>query len=196
MLGAGIEPAWALAQGILSPSRLPVSPPEQTALVETMVDCDSSQSPYVQDSLSQHASGWFMVEMLVSGAVLFLADHVSKRVVQLRVAGREFRLGPFLSLRPVASRKRVYQTRLVRAGLAGMWLAAFASALVLASAGEFATSKSLVALGAALGGAASNLYDIITDHAVHDFIDLGWWPVFNLADIAILGGLTLAFISR
>ncbi len=28
MLGAGIEPAWALAQGILSPSRLPVSPPE------------------------------------------------------------------------------------------------------------------------------------------------------------------------
>src|SRR5512141_1268762 len=29
MLGAGIEPAWALAQGILSPSRLPVSPPER-----------------------------------------------------------------------------------------------------------------------------------------------------------------------
>jgi hypothetical protein len=28
MLGAGIEPAWVLAQGILSPSRLPVSPPE------------------------------------------------------------------------------------------------------------------------------------------------------------------------
>ena len=28
MLGAGIEPAWGFPQGILSPLRLPVSPPE------------------------------------------------------------------------------------------------------------------------------------------------------------------------
>src|SRR5687767_11763280 len=30
MLGAGIEPAWCFPQGILSPLRLPVSPPERT----------------------------------------------------------------------------------------------------------------------------------------------------------------------
>jgi lipoprotein signal peptidase len=28
---------------------------------------------------------------------------------------------------------------------------------------------------------------------VVDFIDLGWWPVFNLADIGIVGGLIAAF---
>lgn len=36
MLGEGIEPSWALAQGILSPSRLPVSPPEPGCRREAM----------------------------------------------------------------------------------------------------------------------------------------------------------------
>jgi len=27
---------------------------------------------------------------------------------------------------------------------------------------------------------------------VIDFLDLGWWPVFNLADVAITIGVTMA----
>lgn len=41
-----------------------------------------------------------------------------------------------------------------------------------------------VALG--LGGAAGNLVDRIARGAVVDFIDLRFWPVFNLADVAIV----------
>jgi lipoprotein signal peptidase len=26
-----------------------------------------------------------------------------------------------------------------------------------------------------------------------DFIDFGWWPIFNFADVGIAGGLLLAF---
>jgi signal peptidase II len=49
------------------------------------------------------------------------------------------------------------------------------------------------ALGIAFGGAASNLFDLIRRRHVVDFIDLRWWPVFNPSDVAIIGGLVIAF---
>ncbi|MBI4448700.1 signal peptidase II [Candidatus Woesearchaeota archaeon] len=39
--------------------------------------------------------------------------------------------------------------------------------------------------GLILGGAAGNLMDRFLYGAVIDWIDLGWWPVFNIADSAI-----------
>ena len=56
--------------------------------------------------------------------------------------------------------------------------------------GRFGT----VCLGLVLGGALGNLLDRVArgegllDGAVVDFIDFGWWPVFNLADAAIVVG--------
>ena len=44
-------------------------------------------------------------------------------------------------------------------------------------------------LGLQLGGAIGNLTDRIRLGHVIDFIDVGWWPVFNLADSAIMVGL-------
>jgi signal peptidase II len=52
-----------------------------------------------------------------------------------------------------------------------------------------------VGLSAALGGATSNLIDRFRHGAVIDFIDLGFWPVFNLADVAIVFGLAAVFLS-
>jgi signal peptidase II len=49
-----------------------------------------------------------------------------------------------------------------------------------------------VALGIAAGGASSNVVDQVRQQGVVDFIDLGWWPVFNLADVAIVVGATSA----
>lgn len=75
-----------------------------------------------------------------------------------------------------------------------VWLGALASAMVLRYFGAwFHGQASLIGLGLAFGGAAGNLVDIWRHQSVVDFIDLGWWPVFNLADIGIVGGLLLAF---
>jgi len=52
-----------------------------------------------------------------------------------------------------------------------------------------------IALGGALGGAASNLLDRFWRGAVVDFIDLRFWPVFNLADIAICVGALIAILN-
>jgi signal peptidase II len=54
-----------------------------------------------------------------------------------------------------------------------------------------------LALGMALGGACSNLYDQLRHGAVMDFLDLGWWPVFNLADAVItVGAITALWFLR
>lgn len=60
----------------------------------------------------------------------------------------------------------------------------------------------LAALGLVLGGAVGNLIDRLfrESHgflhgAVVDFIDLQWWPVFNLADSAIVIGAFLLVMS-
>jgi signal peptidase II len=48
-----------------------------------------------------------------------------------------------------------------------------------------------VAVGLLAGGALGNLLDRIRADAVTDFIDLGAWPPFNLADVAITCGVVL-----
>ena len=54
------------------------------------------------------------------------------------------------------------------------------------------------AAGLMLGGAVGNMADrLLRDHdgAVVDFIDLQWWPVFNVADAAITCGAILLVAS-
>jgi signal peptidase II len=46
-----------------------------------------------------------------------------------------------------------------------------------------------LSLGLQLGGAIGNLLDRIRYGHVVDFIDIGFWPIFNVADIAIVTGV-------
>jgi len=48
-----------------------------------------------------------------------------------------------------------------------------------------------VAMGLLLGGALGNLFDRVRAGEVVDFIAVGWWPMFNLADSAIVIGIAL-----
>ena len=99
-----------------------------------------------------------------------------------------------MRFRRVRNERRIYQQRGVRVALVLTWLMALASAALLYEGGHaFQTSFAATALGLAFGGAAGNLAGILRHASILDFIDLGWWPVFNLADVAIVGGVILAF---
>ncbi len=55
-----------------------------------------------------------------------------------------------------------------------------------------------IALGLVLGGALGNVGDrLFREHggSVVDFIDLQWWPIFNVADAAISCGVVLLLVS-
>ena len=48
-----------------------------------------------------------------------------------------------------------------------------------------------LAIGLQLGGAFGNLVDRVRLGSVVDFIDIGWWPIFNVADSSIVTGIGL-----
>ncbi len=52
-----------------------------------------------------------------------------------------------------------------------------------------------VAIGLLAGGAASNLFDRLTQGHVTDFLEISRFPVFNLADVGITVGVILLLIT-
>ncbi len=89
-------------------------------------------------------------------------------------------------------------------GQSAPWLFAGAtivvSAIIVASSTRLSRRSVAVALGLVLGGALGNL----TDRAVRgsglsgrviDLIDVGVWPIFNVADMAIVVGAVILAIS-
>jgi len=50
-------------------------------------------------------------------------------------------------------------------------------------------------IGLVLGGILGNLLDRIIFGAVIDWIAISWWPVFNIADTAIVCGVLLLIIA-
>jgi signal peptidase II len=51
------------------------------------------------------------------------------------------------------------------------------------------------ALGLVIGGSVANLFDRVRLGHVTDFLDVRWWPAFNLADTFIVVGVTILFLA-
>lgn len=83
------------------------------------------------------------------------------------------------------------------------WVFAALAVIVLVGLGFVALRSTLgrasaVGLGLVAGGAVGNLFDRLLrshDGAVVDFIDLQWWPVFNLADACLFVGIGLLLLT-
>jgi signal peptidase II len=88
----------------------------------------------------------------------------------------------------------------------GAWISLLALVIVgvLLVSGRNATRPVMaVSIGLVLGGALGNLVDRafrpgdgFLGGGVVDFIDLQWWPVFNLADSAIVVGAIVLFFAQ
>ncbi len=48
-----------------------------------------------------------------------------------------------------------------------------------------------ISLGLQLGGAMGNMWDRVQHGAVTDFVDIGFWAIFNVADASIVIGVAL-----
>ena len=131
------------------------------------------------------------MDILLVLTVVAVCDQATKYFVLAQprtVAAR----APGLVIRPVRFVRPSFVQSRGRISLVFTWLLAAASIAILIGAGAIDTWPARIGVGTALGGALGNLVDILRHRAVTDFIDLGWWPAFNLADIGIVCGLALA----
>jgi lipoprotein signal peptidase len=133
---------------------------------------------------------------LAAGLVLVF-DQVSKNVAQRRGARARSRAGERL-----AAWWRVRHTRTLlgllrgRRVLVAVWIVATLGTIVLVQCvAAFQELPAQIGLGAAVGGATSNMLDMVRKGVVVDFVDLGIWPVFNLADVGIVLGVAVALWS-
>jgi len=133
---------------------------------------------------------------LLTAAAVLLVDQVTKTLAQFylaRVPDQSIPMaGDVLRLTYVANRGAAFgilqdQTLFfVVVGLAVI-------AVIVASYRYFPVNGPLLnlALGLQLGGALGNLLDRVRHGYVIDFVDVAIWPVFNVADSAILMGVSI-----
>jgi signal peptidase II len=132
--------------------------------------------------------------MIGLGMMVLLIDQWTKRMVQAHASNRGFSLGGVLRIRSVFNTREIYRRHGAVVALVLAWVAALVSAIILRRFGaRFQSQFAALGLGLAFGGAAGNLLDVLRNRRIVDFIDLRWWPIFNLADVAIIAGLVVAF---
>jgi signal peptidase II len=140
--------------------------------------------------VSATARAWLLAGLLCVGVVG--ADQAAKAAVEANlVPGEQVDVWGPLGLTLSHNRGVAFGL----AGGAGVPLILFA-ALALAAVGylfarDTARPGMWVATGLLAGGAIGNLVDRVRADAVTDYVDLGAWPPFNLADVAITAGVLL-----
>lgn len=142
-------------------------------------------------SLSAEAAQWLSLALVAVAAIV--ADQATKHIVSSQLAlGDELEVaGPFsihhvqnsgiaFGLFPDATAAVIALTTVAVAWMLVFFARAGARHPVLP-----------VAVGLLLGGSISNLADRVRLGHVTDFLDLRYWPAFNLADVCIVVGVVL-----
>jgi signal peptidase II len=143
------------------------------------------------------AGAWQWAGLVAVAVAAVVADQVTKHIVtsSLALDDSVHVIGP-LSIHHVPN-----------SGIAfGLFASATAVVTVVTAAAVvwmivfFARSGSRhpvlpAALGLLIGGSLSNLVDRIRLHHVTDFIDLKYWPAFNLADSFIVIGVAILLLA-
>lgn len=155
---------------------------------------ETIEEKQTQETHSRRGDGWIL--FAVAGLIIAL-DQLTKYVI-------EQTLPLYESWQPFPAIANLFQiTHATNTGAAfGLFPSGstlFAILAVVVAVGIIYYNYTLgrghrllrVALGLQLGGAIGNLADRLRQGYVTDFLDFGPWPVFNIADTAIVAGVIL-----
>jgi signal peptidase II len=133
-----------------------------------------------------------LLRLLLVAGFFFILDQFTKMMVARNLAeGQSASVASWIRLRRVTNMRGLlpHNPRVLLLILAAL----FGSFCLIVRQGYFfQESVAQFGLGMALGGACSNIYDQLKRGGVLDFLDLGWWPLFNFADVAITIGVTIS----
>jgi signal peptidase II len=137
------------------------------------------------------------LESILTAALVVAADQVSKALVLARwpltglTAPRSF-----VSIRCILNRQGTLAAHAGVPALAALWTAMIGLAVMTLYYGLLGHEASVhIGIGAVVGGATGNVIDRLRRGAVVDFVAIGPWPVFNLADAALVAGAGLILLT-
>lgn len=136
----------------------------------------------------------------ISGSII-ISDRITKNLVTQNLAFGEL-WSPWTWLTPYARIVHWYNTGIAFGMFQGQGMFLTILAIVVAAAILYYYPKFTgrdwmlrVALGLQFGGAVGNLIDRLTIGHVTDFISIGNFPVFNIADMSITVGAGLMILG-
>jgi signal peptidase II len=99
-------------------------------------------------------------------------------------------------LHHVANAKRPFGFRSPTKSSLLLWGFAISSGLVMVELARPIGGGAVAAgIAVAIGGATGNLLDRLVRGHVVDFIQVGFWPIFNVADVGIVSGTAVAIAA-
>jgi signal peptidase II len=134
--------------------------------------------------------------MLGTALVVFVVDHLSKWLVTQHIAlgGQVPASGP-VTIHHIENRGAAFGL-FPQLQVVFLVVAAAVALYILVAGRRFGPGVfPQVLLGCVLGGAIANALDRFVQGYVVDFIDLQRWPVFNVADMAIVLGILLGVLT-
>jgi signal peptidase II len=142
-------------------------------------------------SFAARVPHWAALLVVVAAAVA--ADQLTKAlVVQELALGEEVEVAGPLAIHHVQNTGIAFGLFAGAAGLvAALTFVAIAWMLIVFARSGARHPVLPVGLGLVIGGAVSNMTDRVRLGHVTDFLDLGFWPAFNLADMFIVIGVAV-----
>lgn len=151
-------------------------------------------SPPVERRLPSRARQ--LTVLLGTATIVFVVDHLTKWLVSRGIPlGEQIPTSGPVTLHHIENRGAAFglfpQMQFIFLGVAVL-----VAAYILVAGRRFGPGVfPQVLLGCVLGGAVANAVDRAVQGYVVDFIDLQRWPIFNVADMAIVVGIIVGALT-
>jgi len=136
-----------------------------------------------------------LLVLFISASLVFLVDQLSKWFISKIFQEGVFLLRPFVQIKLIINKHAILEGQRLLFLVTWVFVAIWVT-LLISHGLVFQNREAQFGLGFALGGAMSNLVDQIRKGGVIDFIGVPAWGMSNLADLAIIFGLCIAFWFR
>ncbi|HIH25088.1 TPA: signal peptidase II [Candidatus Woesearchaeota archaeon] len=128
-------------------------------------------------------------------ALLLFLDQYTKSAIRTALAqGREIDIIAFIKFTYVQNTGAVWGS-IPDTNAYLVWLSVIAFGLLIFFYDQFKTTFEKIAYTLLLVGLWGNMLDRVLYGHVVDFISVGWWPVFNIADSCITVGITIYILE-
>lgn len=143
----------------------------------------------------QRAGSLALRRVLAVGITVLVLDQLTKRLaVQAIDRGNAEQVLPFLDLVHVRNEGVAFSSFSGQPWIVGLLVVGALAALTIWFLRNRTVKLAWLAAGMLAGGAIGNVLDRIIEGAVIDFLKPPHWPAFNLADMAIVGGMILLVV--